>query len=293
MVSGDPSCLDRRALRIGGLTVGLYGPGSLGGAMRLPGLGLFACTGEAEPDVRIFLGRAGAPALRRRLHTFTLSTGMECQLHESEAGLPVYTFGDGGMVACSADGEATIDCRHTGGDLLYMLWLAYAHAALRHNAVPVHASAVVCGGEAVLCLGESGTGKSTHTRLWLDNIEGSSLLNDDSPVVRVEHGRVVVYGSPWSGKTPCFRTESYPVAAFVRLRQAPANSIARLDTLHSFAALQPSCPPTFMHHDRSADALIGLVGEIIERVPVYRLDCLPDAAAARLCHGTVTKQRRQ
>ena len=49
-------------------------------------------------------------------------------------------------------------------------------------------------GKRFFFLGESGTGKSTHTRLWRENIAGSKLLNDDSPIVRYEEGGVWVYG---------------------------------------------------------------------------------------------------
>ncbi len=56
--------------------------------------------------------------------------------------------------------------------------------------------------EAVMFLGESGTGKSTHSRMWLENIEGSTLLNDDAPAVRISADGTTAYGTPWSGKTP-------------------------------------------------------------------------------------------
>lgn len=60
-----------------------------------------------------------------------------------------------------------------------------------------------------------------HSRLWLEHIPDSDLLNDDNPIVRFyPTGEVIVYGSPWSGKTPCYRNEAVPVGAFVRLKQA-------------------------------------------------------------------------
>ena len=139
----------------------------------------------------------------------------------------------------------------------------------------------------MLCLAESGTGKSTHTRLWLENIPGTYLLNDDSPIVAVEEGVVVVYGSPWSGKTPCYRQECVPVAALLRLEQKPENNIRQLGTVEAFTALQPSCPPCLMKDDPLQDALVDFVGRVIERVPAYRLGCRPDAEAARLSHDTI------
>lgn len=172
-------------------------------------------------------------------------------------------------------------------ELRFALWMAFALLGQRNNAVPVHSSVVVKEGRAVLFLGESGTGKSTHTRLWLNHIEGSKLLNDDSPVVVIHEGRVWACGSPWSGKTPCYHQHAFPVAAIVRLEQQPYNQIARCSTIQAFSALQPSCPPAFVHVDSCRELLLQFVASVVDRVPVYRLGCLPDKAAAELSYHTV------
>ena len=200
-----------------------------------------------------------------------------------------YRFSDGSIVLHdrSDDGAAHLQWNGDIDQLRYMLWLAYAHTALTFHAVPVHSSVVVCQGKAVLCLGESGTGKSTHTRLWINHIDGCHLLNDDSPIVRVEPDGVWAYGSPWSGKTPCFRQERVPIAAFLRLAQRPENSIRRLGIIESFAALHPSCPPTLAHDERCTDRIVEFIDGIITRVPVYRMGCLPDADAVRMSHDTI------
>ena len=64
--------------------------------------------------------------------------------------------------------------------LRFILWLAFNLFSVPLGIMAIHSSTIVCKGKANLFLGESGTGKSTHTRLWLNNIEGSRLLNDDS-----------------------------------------------------------------------------------------------------------------
>jgi hypothetical protein len=183
------------------------------------------------------------------------------------------------VVVCTAVADASL--------LRYVLWTAYGMAALHRGAVPVHTSAVVCDGKAVLCLGESGTGKSTHTRLWRENIAGAFLLNDDSPIVRAEADGIYAYGSPWSGKTPCFRQERYPVAALLRIVQRPENTIKRLGVVEAFAALQPSCPPVLAHDEGCMDMTVDFISKVVSRVPVFRLGCLPDADAARLSHDTI------
>ena len=83
------------------------------------------------------------------------------------------------------------------------LMLQYAFRTAGMNTLEMHASVIENGGKGYLFLAKSGTGKSTHSKMWLRNIPDSHLLNDDNPIVRVlEDGSVRVYGSPWSGKTP-------------------------------------------------------------------------------------------
>ena len=114
------------------------------------------------------------------------------------------------------------------------------------------------------------------------------LLNDDSPFVRVgEDGSVMVYGSPWSGKTPCYRQEKFPLKAMVRLSQAPYNRITRLSALQSIGALLPSAPPAFNYVDETSDMVCNFVSDVVSAVSLYHLECLPDYAAADLTYRTV------
>lgn len=167
------------------------------------------------------------------------------------------------------------------------LWFMTALATVGHDVTPVHSSAIVCNGRAVLFLGESGTGKSTHTRLWRENIAGAVLLNDDSPFIGFVDGRATAFGAPWSGKTPCYKQEHYPIAAIVRLSQAPHNAIRPLRSVHAIGALLPSLTPAFGYDDELQDRMLATLSKIISQVPVYHLECLPDAAAARLSYDTV------
>lgn len=169
----------------------------------------------------------------------------------------------------------------------FALWIAYGLVTMPHQTVAIHTSVIEYRGRTVLFLGESGTGKSTHTRLWRENIEGAVLLNDDSPMLRIIDGKPWMFGSPWSGKTPCYKQESYPLAACVRLSQAPYNKIQRLSIPQAYAALHPSCPPDFAYDDALYDYISETIGEVLAQVPLYHLACLPDADAARLSCQTV------
>ena len=170
--------------------------------------------------------------------------------------------------------------------------IAYSYTASRFKTLLIHASLVVKDGKAYAFLGRSGTGKSTHARLWLENLPGARLLNDDNPVIYIKEGRVFASGSPWSGKTPCYINEEYPLAGIVRLNQAPQNKIVRLGSLQSYAALLPSC--SCMKWDsRQSKAVSDTVMEVVSEVPVWHLDCLPDADAAHLCYKTISNASKK
>ncbi len=149
----------------------------------------------------------------------------------------------------------------------------------------MHAAVVVHEGAARLFLGHSGTGKSTHARQWLAQYHTAYLLNDDNPILRVdENGKVWVYGSPWSGKTPCYRNERVPVAGIVQLEQAPKNEIRTLSPSHAYAYMLSSCSGLKVLHE-AMDGLHDTISKIVLGVPMLKLRCLPDKAAAELCYN--------
>ncbi len=176
---------------------------------------------------------------------------------------------------------ATADMRFAI-DNATMLLYAFATAPLR--TLVLHASAVVCQGKGQAFLGWSGTGKSTHARLWQERYGEAWLLNDDNPVLRIQGEQVRIYGSPWSGKTPCYRAESAPLQAIVRLAQAPNNAIRRLGLPQAFAYLSASASG-LKSVTKQIRALHDTVAAVVEAVPMYELACLPDVAAAELCHN--------
>ncbi len=168
------------------------------------------------------------------------------------------------------------------------MMMTYACAsALRGDTLLFHSSVVVKEDKAYLFLGKSGTGKSTHTALWLKHIVGSHRLNDDNPVVRILPDGARVYGSPWSGKTPCYINQSYPIGGIVRLWQAPQNHIDRLRPSAAFAAILPTVS-TLPCSNAITTGVRDAITKVVEQVPIYRLECLPDEAAAQLSYSTIT-----
>lgn len=258
---------------------------------------------EALPGFSVFKTKSGSEPLCRFIATHNQAPAFEQVYYRSEIDGIVSRFGrytDGYVFDMTfPDAEPLSmwmiqDARiayFTGNFapilLRFACWIAYGVAATPLGTVAIHTSTICCQGKAVFFLGESGTGKSTHTRLWRENIEGAVLLNDDSPILRIIDGEPWIYGSPWSGKTPCYKNESYPLAACVRLSQAPYNQIKRLSVVQGYGALHPSCPPDFAYSDELYDYISDTLSSLLSVVPVYHLACLPDADAAHLSHDTI------
>lgn len=173
-----------------------------------------------------------------------------------------------------------------GAVLSSMVRFLFAQAVLEHDGVFVHASCVSMEGKSYLFLGKSGTGKSTHARQWLQAFPDCRLLNDDNPALRIEDGKVMGYGTPWSGKTSCYKNEGYPVAGIARLRQAKTNSFSPLEGPDIFAALLPSC--SAIRQDAGLlEALYCTLIKIAEQVTVGCMECLPNIDAARVCYNSL------
>ena len=113
-------------------------------------------------------------------------------------------------------------------------------------------------------------------------------MNDDNPVVRIVNGEAIVYGSPWSGKTPCYRNIQAPVGGIVRIQQRPENTIRKFSPLEAFSNLLPAIS-NMKWDKRVYNGVCDGISELIRLCGMYELGCLPDAAAAHLCHDTIVK----
>ena len=190
-------------------------------------------------------------------------------------------------VHCALNGN--FDMRRFG--LNNVMMLTYAFAGSLHDTLLIHASLVRHQGYGYAFIAKSGTGKSTHTSLWMRYIPDCDLMNDDNPVVRVIDGKPYIYGSPWSGKTPCYRNVKAPLGAITRIDRAPANSIERLRPVEAFTSVLPSC--SSMKWDKRLYRSLGdTITRIIETTPIYILHCLPDKEAAEICRKEITRHTR-
>lgn len=172
-----------------------------------------------------------------------------------------------------------------------ILMIAFVYRSAFYQAVTIHASAVAVQEQGCAFVGPSGIGKSTHSRLWLQHIAGARLLNDDQPVLRLHpDGSVMLYGSPWSGKTTCYHNEGVRLKALFFMQQAMENRLTRLSGIETFQQLMKAT--SLMGRDTITFQTISQTqATICGAIPAYRFQNQPTEEAAALSYQAFQDSR--
>jgi hypothetical protein len=162
--------------------------------------------------------------------------------------------------------------------------IAFVYRSAFYQAVTIHASAIAVKNEGCAFVGPSGIGKSTHSRLWLQHVPDSRLLNDDQPVLRqLPDGTVRLYGSPWSGKTSCYCNEGVALKALFFMEQALENQLTRLTGIETFQQLMKFT--SLMGRDTvTFRAISSTQASICGAIPAYLFRNFPAKEAVMLSH---------
>jgi hypothetical protein len=112
-----------------------------------------------------------------------------------------------------------------------------AEEMLAYDTFLMHGSVVAKGGRAFMFTAASGVGKTTRTRLWLDQIADSQVINGDKPLIRITDQEVIACGSPWSGKEKLNNNLCLPLAAVYFLERGEETSLRRLSFSEVFVRL--------------------------------------------------------
>lgn len=143
---------------------------------------------------------------------------------------------------------------------------------LSNDGIVIHASTIVHQGEAVTFTAASGTGKSTHTGLWMENYpDDTVIINDDSPAIRFKDGKAYAYGTPWSGKTDINENIGAPLKAMVFIERSGECSIAKISPIEGFVRMLTELPkPVFKNQ---SDMMMDVLNKLFATVPCYLLKC--------------------
>ena len=150
-----------------------------------------------------------------------------------------------------------------------------------------HGSAVAVDGKAYIFTAKSGTGKTTHTRLWLDNIPGAVVVNGDKPIIRMIDGKPYVFGTPWNGKEHLGGKECVPLDSIVVLKRAKENTITEVPFRDVSARI---IQQTYRSPDREKFLkTLAILNEIGKCIRFFKLGCNMEPDAAIVSYRGLTK----
>lgn len=152
-----------------------------------------------------------------------------------------------------------------------------------------HGSVIAVDGEGYLFTAPSGTGKSTHTRLWRQVLPEYGhevfMVNDDKPLLKFTEDAVYACGTPWDGKHHLSRNCMVPLKGACRLSQAPENEIHRMPKENAWPVLLQQC-----YRAKEASHMmttLRLLDSFLKSVPLYELGCNMEPEAALVSWGAM------
>ena len=164
---------------------------------------------------------------------------------------------------------------------------AFYNELLNHNGMMLHSSCVEKDGYAYLFSARSGTGKSTHTHLWLKMFENARIINDDKPALLFENGVWYACGTPFSGKTDENLDVKIPVRAITFLHRSETNQVKRLAPAQAVGLiLEQTINP---YNKGLAEKMLECVDKILRAIPVFSLGCNMDDEAALVAYNEIER----
>lgn len=158
--------------------------------------------------------------------------------------------------------------------------------AIAFGTVLLHSSCVEYNGKAYLFSADSGTGKSTHTHLWLKYLDGARIINDDKPAIRRVDSGFKAFGTPWSGKTDESIDVGVDVGGICFLERGTVNKIERISVAEGLKLFMAQ---TVRPHNKALmQQLLTLLSQLFTEIPVYKLQCDISEEAVRTAVAGMT-----
>ena len=205
-----------------------------------------------------------------------------CAPYQIESGEP-------DMRICVSEDEISAeqdpDVPHSRGYLESLaIYRKIAEQMAAHDGFLAHGAVIALEGCAYMFCAPSGTGKTTHLRLWQALYPDAVVINGDKPLIRQKDGKMYAFGTPWAGKEGLQTNAGAPLCGICVLSRAKQNSMTPIARDKVMAAIAPH---VYFPTDQSAAQTLSLLAALSSTVPVFSLYCNTQQEAARLSHHTL------
>lgn len=172
---------------------------------------------------------------------------------------------------------------------IIMTLLKIADELPDRNKFLMHGALVAWKRAGYIFTAPSGTGKTTHVRLWEKYLESDAeIINGDKPILEVKEDEIVAYGTPWAGKERLQKNTCVPVRGICFLRQSEINTIHRLSKKEALLLLLPQI--YIMSDSQKAGKTLELFSEVLERIPIYEFRCNISEQAVKCSFDILTAE---
>ena len=154
---------------------------------------------------------------------------------------------------------------------------------ISENILLMHGAVVALDDKGYMFTAPSGTGKTTHAKLWLKNIQGSYVVNGDKPLLKIDNDEVLAYGTPWSGKEGLNINDKVKLKAICILERGSVNEISEISYSKAFIKLYEQIyKPEKLNLLMRTFELLDLLKD---KVKFYKLKCNMENEAAIMAYN--------
>ena len=163
----------------------------------------------------------------------------------------------------------------------------FSYSVINYNALIIHGTLIEYNNKGIIISAPSGTGKTTHARMWRDT-QRALIINGDRALCRKIDNKWIGFGMPWCGTSGEYINRDIEISDIVVLEQAKENSVEKLDTLQAFNhMIQNITAPTW--EKNLLNKAMDYLEDIVNEVPVYKLKCTPDIEAVEVLKKEIDK----
>lgn len=160
----------------------------------------------------------------------------------------------------------------------------------KFNGFILHSSFINWQNNRILFSAPSGTGKSTQADLW-NKHENAEIINGDRAGVRNADGVWSAYGLPVAGSSGIYKNKKAQISHIIVLRQGTENKLTRLSPRDAFIKIYSE---TTIHtwDDEFQNNILNMISDLVQNVPVYLYECLPDESAVEFLKEQIIKDNK-